>query len=456
MKLGYRFWGSLLLASALISCAFWRVPEAPRSRVKIEKEIGKDFAHKAAKTFQFVDDNEVIEYVQTMGTRLVEVLGKSPYSYRFSIVVEPSINAFAVPGGYVYIHTGLIAALDDPEELAGVLAHEIAHVEANHFLRRYEKSGQANVASLAASTLALIFLPPKESIAVVTAAQASNIAKQLQYSREMEAEADLLALKYLSESHFDPQGLARFLDKLRSPVEVPRYLLTHPLTQERIGMIYQNLPNFPFEPHRDLDRLTFHKIQAIVRAQSQPITQVLPAYEKRAKDAEGYFLLGIVQKRTGSPLEARGSIEKAIALDPDRPEYYVELASVLSTLGKEEEARKNIDRAREIDPQNRLVLNVTAQIYEQKEEWDRAIPILKRLVEMRPYIPRFHYRLGIAYGRRGQSGAGHFHLGEAYLIEWDFLRARHHFRKALEFYGKETQEGQRALKKLKEIEKLES
>ena len=447
---------AIVLALLASNCMAWRLPESPRRRVEIEKEIGKDFAVRAAQTFQFLEDDEVVEFVQTMGAQLVETIGRSPYSYRFSMVVEPSINAFAIPGGYVYIHTGLIAEISSPDELAGVLAHEISHVEANHFLRRYEKSGQTHIASLAASALALIFLPPKEKIAGVVAAQATNIAKQLQYTREMESEADLLALKLLSKAHYDPDGLAQFLEKLKSPVEVPRYLLTHPLSQERIGAIYQNLPNFPYEPHRETDLLTFHKIQAIVRAQSQPISQVLPTYEKKAKDAERYFLLGIVQKWTGSPLDAQRSFEKAISLDPKHPEFYLELAAVLSTLGKEKAAHEQIEHAKKIAPENPSVLNIMAQIHEQKEEWEPAIPLLKKLLELRPYSSQLHYRLGIAYGRNGDPAAGHFHLGESYLIQWDFARARQHFEKSAQLYGKETEKGQKALKKLKEIESLES
>ncbi|MBI4209349.1 MAG: M48 family metalloprotease [Deltaproteobacteria bacterium] len=447
---------AIALTLLTIDCMAWRLPESPRRRVEIEKEIGNDFAVRAAQTFQFVEEDEVVEFVRTMGTHIVQTVGRSPYSYRFSIVVEPSINAFAVPGGYVYIHTGLIAEVSSPDELAGVLAHEIGHVEANHFLRRYEKSGQTNIASIAASALALIFLPPKEGIAVATAAQATNIAKQLQYTREMESEADLLALKYLSKAHYDPEGLTQFLEKLKSPVEIPRYLLTHPLSQERIGAIYQNLPNFPYEPHRETDLLAFHKIQAIVRAQSQPITQVLPAYEKRAKNAEGHFLLGIVQKWTGSPLDAQRSFEKAISLDPKPPEFYLELASVLSTLGSEKAAQERIKQAQEIAPENPAVLNIVTQIHEQREEWDQAIPLLTKLLSLRAYSSQIHYRLGIAYGRNGDPAAGHFHLGESYLIQWDFVRARQHFSKASELYGKETELGQKALKKLKEIDALES
>jgi predicted Zn-dependent protease len=130
-----------LLCGAATSCIqddgrrFDPVPGRTRMSVDSEREIGWDFDQKAQLFLPLVTDLEVLEFLDDLGNYMVEKVGDQPFDYRFRIVVSPELNAFAVPGGYIYFHTGTLLNTSDVEELAGVLAHELAHVKGHHHAR---------------------------------------------------------------------------------------------------------------------------------------------------------------------------------------------------------------------------------------------------------------------------------------------------------------------------------
>ena len=139
------------------------------------------------------------------GNRSCKQLDDSFFEYRFAVVREGSINAFAVPGGYIYVHTGLLIRARDDDEIAGVLGHEIAHIHAHHLARQQEATQLASYASLLG--LLLGFVHP----ALGSAAVAANAANQLSYRREFEQEADYLGARYMGNARIRPARHARFL-----------------------------------------------------------------------------------------------------------------------------------------------------------------------------------------------------------------------------------------------------
>ncbi len=209
-----------------------------------EVEMGRRIAKQVVKELALVDDDAMQQRVKTIGGRIVSVCDRKDLVYTFSVVKDKEVNAFSLPGGYVFINEGLIKKTANDDELAGVIAHEIAHVAARHAVKRYETGWGLQLAQLA--TLAT------QSPEVVRGVSVAGQAAQLAYARDEELEADQLAVKYLKAAGFDPKGMLTFLNKLHDldqdksqylprGIVRPQYALTHPFVPERVRAVKEAL-----------------------------------------------------------------------------------------------------------------------------------------------------------------------------------------------------------------------
>jgi predicted Zn-dependent protease len=201
----------------------------------LDKEIalGKQLAAEVERTAQIVDDPLIAEYVNRVGQNLARNSdGQVPFE--FKIIESPAVNAFALPGGFLFVHTGLILQAETEGELAGVLTHEIAHVAARHGTRQATRGQLANLA-----TIPLIFLGGWTGFGVRQAAGLAIPMGFLQFTRKFEAEADFLGLQYLYASGYDPTAFVDFFERLqametRRPGSLASVFRSHPMTDDRI------------------------------------------------------------------------------------------------------------------------------------------------------------------------------------------------------------------------------
>ncbi|MGZ4827851.1 MAG: M48 family metallopeptidase [Terriglobales bacterium] len=201
----------------------------------LEKEIamGKEYASQVEASAKLVQDPVVTEYVNRIGQNLVRN-SDARVPFTIKVVDSDEINAFALPGGFFYVNSGLILAADDEAELAGVMAHEIAHVAARHATRQMTRSQLANIASIP-----LIFMGGGLGYAIRSAAGLGLPLTFLTFSRGFEAEADYLGLEYMYKSGYDPQAFISFFEKIQAkekkkPGTLAKAFSTHPQTPERI------------------------------------------------------------------------------------------------------------------------------------------------------------------------------------------------------------------------------
>ena len=203
----------------------------------LEKEIamGKYYAQEVERTAKLVDDPVVAEYVNRVGQNLVRNSdAKVPFTIK--VIDDDTLNAFALPGGFFYVNSGLVLAADEEAELAGVMAHEIAHVTARHVTKNMTKAEIANWAMLPL----LIFGPAGWTGYGIY--QASNFfipLTFLKFSRNAEREADYFGLQYMFAAGYDPNAYVSFFEKIRAqekrqPGSVPKIFSSHPPTPERI------------------------------------------------------------------------------------------------------------------------------------------------------------------------------------------------------------------------------
>ena len=230
----------------------------------LEREIGlgKQMAQEVERQAKIVDDPVIAEYVNRLGQNLVRNSdAKVPFTIK--VVDSEEVNAFALPGGFFFVNSGLILRADNEAELAGVMAHEIAHVAARHGTRQATRGEIANYASLP-----LIFMGGWTGYAIQQAASAVIPLGFLKFSRGFESEADMLGLQYLYKSGYDPTAFVDFFEKVESlertkPGTLSRVFSTHPMTEDRIRIAQRNIEeNLEARPEYVLNTSEFMDVKA--------------------------------------------------------------------------------------------------------------------------------------------------------------------------------------------------
>jgi predicted Zn-dependent protease len=278
--------------------------------ISIEKEIalGKSLAQEIERQVKLIDDPEINEYVSRVGQNLVRNSdAKVPFTIK--VVDSDEINAFALPGGFFYVNSGLITSADEESELAGVMAHEIAHVAARHGTEQYTKGTIANYA-----TLPLIFLGGGLGYGLYQAAGFLIPLKFLQFSRSAETEADFLGLQYVYKTGYDPTAFVSFFEKIQAqekkkPGRLAKAFSTHPPTADRIEKTQANIATIlPDSDQYVINTSEFDKIKG-----------KLVALENRKRPAEGEKSNRPTLKRRTSGETEDASDEPTGASEDDRP-----------------------------------------------------------------------------------------------------------------------------------------
>jgi predicted Zn-dependent protease len=220
---------SALLLLALVGCSTLTIPE--------ERQLGAEFDHEARRQYRFINDPIVVGYVSKIGQDVVRVAGPQPFEYRFYVIDEPEINAFAGPGGSIYVQSGTILAARNVSELAGVIAHEVGHVERRHIAQNYNKQRAASIGQEALVVGAGIAGGSAAAAGANLLGGLGTTAVLNSFGREAEREADDFAIGVLPQAGYDPNGLPSFFETLQAKggSNVPEFLSSHPATSERLA-----------------------------------------------------------------------------------------------------------------------------------------------------------------------------------------------------------------------------
>jgi predicted Zn-dependent protease len=219
----------LALAVALAGCATLSVSD--------EQQLARRFEAEVHTRYRFVRDDVVVGYVDAIGQRIVAAAGPQPFVYGFAVIDDPEINAFAGPGGRIYVHTGTILGARNAAELAGVIAHEVGHVVERHVAENYGKQRAASVGRTAA-VLGGGLLAGQAGATAASLASGLGLATVLtSFGREAEREADNFAVQVLPRAGYDPNGLPSFFETMiaQDGPSPPAFLSSHPAPQDRLA-----------------------------------------------------------------------------------------------------------------------------------------------------------------------------------------------------------------------------
>ena len=227
-----------------------------------EVKMGQDLSVEVSKQDEIYNNAEVTAYVQAVGARVVKHCDRQDIAYHFSVIKKDEINAFALPGGYIYVYTGLMKDIDDESELAAVLSHEVGHVTARHAAKRLSVMYTAQAIQNAV-------LGESPGFFAKILAEATTTGGFLAYSRQDEYEADQLGQKYLYAAGYDPNGMIDLMGKLKSvesgePSKLESMLATHPPTNERLSRIQAMVAAEPRLANPVRNQAAYAKIKALL------------------------------------------------------------------------------------------------------------------------------------------------------------------------------------------------
>lgn len=402
-----------------------QLPPAFAITVSEEEKLSDKFMREATRQFTFIEDPVLVDYLNSIGKRIGAELPPQPYQFRFFLIQKNGYNAFAGPGGVIFIFSDLLAAMETPGELAGIVAHEMMHVTSRHLSDRIDRSKQIGVVTLAGLVAAIALGAAgggSAATALAVGSMATGQSMALAYSREDEMQADQLGLKVLTRAGYRPEGLVAVMKKIREKQwygtrEVPTYLRTHPASEERIAYISawtERQVDLP-EAISPQEQMEFDWIRTRVKAlygdKEQEMQFYAESVKKQPMDPLANYGYGLILARSGRFTEAAGYLKNTLAQRAFDSQLLIDLGRVYFQGGQFSESLKILESAMAIDAHNSDGLYYLGRTHLAKKKPAEAIAVFKKLVKVNPNHRDLMYFIGQAHGQLGNMAEAHYHLG---------------------------------------------
>ena len=234
-----------------------------------EMRIGYEYSKQIEQQIALNKNADIIEYINDLGQRMVQVSKRSNIPFTFKVVDDPAVNAFAIPGGFCYVNTGLIRFAETEAELASVIGHEIGHVVGEHSMKRMSKARAINATLSLGSILGSIFIGKETTENVLLVADLAGTGILLNYSRGDELEADRLGIQQMHDAGINPIGSQQFFEKLsskdkKSPSEIEKLLSTHPATKDRVKQARKLINKLPEKTYSPVSNARFDLVKKLL------------------------------------------------------------------------------------------------------------------------------------------------------------------------------------------------
>ncbi len=395
---------------------------------QMERRIGEQIMRQIRRDPDYVSDPEVMAYIQSVGQRLVAGSPEARQEFEFFVVRDATVNAFALPGGYVGVHTGLLTAAASEAELAGVLAHEIAHVTQRHMSRQFEKQSQLSTLSMIGMLIALAAArsSPGAAQAAIVGASAAPVQAFLAFNRDFEREADRVGFQILQQAGFDVYGMPSFFEKLQQASRnydnnAPVYLRTHPLTTERIADMKNRTEQLPVRQRPD--SLEFQRVRAKLRAEQGRPEEALAFFrdlvrEKRfGNEAAAHYGYAVALARARDIAAAEGELKGLRKPGAPVPMFEALAARLRAESGDTQAARTILENALRERPDNAGLRYASAEVLQMQGQHAEAVKLLERLMRDQPRDARLFNMQAKSYAALGNRLQQHRALAESYYLQ---------------------------------------
>ncbi len=406
---------------------------------KQERTIGNRVMREVRIDPAFIDDPEISDYVKSLGNRLLGAAEAPRRPIEFFVVQDDAVNAFALIGGHIGLHTGLLLLTRNESELAGVVAHEISHILQRHQSRLYQGQGKYQLASLAALALAVLASRGSSSQssqvteAAIVGASAIMMQGQLDYTREHEREADRVGVSILERAGYDPRGMVSFFERMQRANRLsefksaPSYLRTHPLTVERIADMQSRVE--AMAPKLVPDSFEYRLARAKIRAATGSSTEAIAYFRDQLADRtvlrprEDVYGLVIALRRARDFAAAEKELSTIRTGEGAGPAFEWLAAQLQADQGLTDSAVETYRAALKAHPRHRGLVYGLALLLLDAGRTAEAIAWLEERVRLSPDDAKLYELQSRAYTAAGNRLAQHRALAEAYYLRGNLAAA---------------------------------
>lgn len=430
--------------------------------IEDERKLGKEFYEQLDKSNVLIHNERVDAYINQLGNKLVAQSEKAPFDFRFSVIKSSAINAFATPGGYVYVNRGLITLVETESELASVLAHEIGHINKRHVANMIEKSQKIGMATLAA-VLAGVFLGGGGDIsaAVTGFSLATATSLNLKYSREHEEEADRMGMSYLVRAGYDGKAMLDFMKLMRRyefySNKIPSYFLTHPGTDERISYIDALLQTTYTQGGRENIIGNLKRIQTILMFGEENLDSSLHYFQndlqKNPTDIDSLYGIAVTLEKIGRTDESLVNFRKALSLSPEDQDINRDLGILYFRLGRVAEALVYLSKALSLKEDDLDTLIYLGRSYELQGDYTAAVSLYKKIEKKNIIDADIYYSIAMAYGNTNNPGDSHYYFGLYFKKKKNIESALFHFKEALKYFPAQDERSLQIEKEMKSMKR---
>ncbi len=400
---------------------------SPQMERKLGESVMRDIRQSEP---TYVEDPEVDDYLNSLGYKLLSAIPGARLDFEFFAVREPTINAFALPGGFIGMHTGLITSADTESEVASVLAHEITHVTQRHIARLFGAQKQMQLPAMIAMAAALLAARSRPDLAsgAAMAAQGAAMQGQLSYSRDFEREADRIGFQTLQSAGFDVRAMPSFFEKLQrftrasDDGSAPGYLRSHPLTVDRVADAQNRAQNAPY--HQHADSLRFHLVRAKLRAEAptEPreavsVFRSLIKERRYANETAAQYGLAVALLRNRQTAEAKVEVDKLRAGPVKDPMIDALAGRVLMSAGEGQAGIAFIKDAVNRNPYYRPLVYAYAGALLDEKRTDDAMGVLGEQLRIYPQNTQLLRMQAKGYAALGKRLLQHQVLAEVYMLQ---------------------------------------
>jgi len=408
-----------------------------------EKRFGRAIMAQIRASGTVVDDPLITEYVNEIGNRIAAQTNDGSHSFEFFVVDDPRINAFALPGGYIGVHTGLIEATRNEDELAGVLAHEVAHVTQRHIARAVHASQRQSLLTTALMLGALVAGVAGGDADVAQAgmavAQGTALQSQINFTRSNEYEADRIGIAALDAAGYDPHGMASFFEVMSrqapaSPeMRAPEFLRTHPVTTARIAEARQRAQDYPRRMSSDSTSYGLSRARVTVDRFDQPEAAVRH-FEQREyalqDDAERYGR-ALAYQRAGRHRDANRIFAELVENNPEVIAYHIGFSATLLELEQYSAGIDAFDRAIELFPRNVPLVISYGEFLLRLGQAGKAHALLLDMMNNVPPTPQQVRLIARAANAAGNAAESYYYLSEYELMTGNLVQGIRFLQQAL-------------------------